>query len=273
MQLRISRLQPRTFHEGGANTDCTHYVALTNWGLMMFRKLWCVLVLAASFSVQAENAEVEVRRISSVDTYGTSFLVKSPGGVQVVMDPYMVIDGVRADVVTVTHPHPDHNDSQFEEDMLALGVPLFVNRKMEWSKGDVRVFSVPAMHNPVPVDSDNPTNTIFVVETAGLRIAHFGDLGQRAFTPEQLAALGHIDIAFMQFENAYSELKASEGRAFRLMDALGPRLIIPTHAGGDSWAKLRAAYGPAILVGEVLRASPASLPVKTQVVELAHPTM
>lgn len=88
--------------------------------------------------------------------------------------------------------------------MQEQGVPIFTNhsKNVAWQKDDVRIFSVPGMHNPVPVNLEMPTNTIFVVETAGLRIAHFGDLGQTEFTAEQLAALGRIDVAFMQFENS-----------------------------------------------------------------------
>ena len=237
----------------------------------MLRIAVALLCLGFSFLLLAAGPEVEIRRISSVDTYGTSFLVKSPAGIQVVMDPYLVIEGLKADVITVTHTHADHMDAFFQEDMFALGVPLFVNTKMHWKKGDVSVFSVPAMHNPVPVTPDRPTNTIFVVEVAGLRIAHFGDLGQSEFTPEQLAELGRIDVAFMQFDNSFSDLKASEGRAFRLMDRIAPRLIVPTHAGGDSWPKLRETYGEPLAAGEVLRTAVDKLPEKTRVVALAHP--
>lgn len=237
----------------------------------MLRITLGLLCLVVSVLARAAAPEIEIRRISSVATYGTSFLVKSPAGVQVVMDPYMVIDGLKADVITVTHAHPDHVDTFFQEDMLALGVPLFVNTKMNWAKSDVRIFSVPGMHNPVPVTPAQPTNTIFVVETAGLRVAHFGDLGQIEFTPEQLADLGRIDVAFMQFDNMYSDLKASEGRAFRLMATIAPRLIIPTHAGGESWVKLREAYGASLDVGEVLRVATDTLPEKTRVIVLEHP--
>ena len=238
----------------------------------MFKAILLGLLLSVSGSLFASETPVEISRIST-SSYGTSFLVKSAAGVRVVMDPHRVVEGLVADVITITHGHPDHMDNLFQEDMQEQGVPIFTNhsKNVAWQKDDVRIFSVPGMHNPVPVNLEMPTNTIFVVETAGLRIAHFGDLGQTEFTAEQLAALGRIDVAFMQFENSYSELSAAEGRAFRLMDKIGPKLIVPTHAGGTSWDKLNAAYGSSLQAGPVLRVEAGKLPDKTKVVVLDAP--
>jgi hypothetical protein len=55
------------------------------------------------------------------------------------------------------------------------------------------------------------------------------------------------------------------------MDRIAPRLIVPTHAGGDSWPKLRETYGEPLAAGEVLRTAVDKLPEKTRVVALAHP--
>ena len=238
----------------------------------MFKTIVFGLLLSVSSSLFASEIPVEITRIST-SAYGTSFLVKSAAGVRVAMDPHQVPEGVVADVITVSHSHADHMDEMFQEDMQAMGAAFFANfsKDVSFQKDDLKLFSVPGMHNPVPVTPETPTNSIFVVETAGLRIAHFGDLGQVEFTPEQLAALGRIDVAFMQFENTFSDLSAAEGRAFRLMDKIGPKLIVPTHAGGKSWEKLNAVYGPAIQAGAVLRVEAGKLPDKTRVVELEAP--
>lgn len=228
------------------------------------------LFFVASNCLMAAETGVEISRVSK-SSYGTSFLVKSPEGVQVAMDPFWVIKDLKADVITVSHPDPDHVDRQFHQDMKAQGARVFENTKADFQKGDVKISSVPAMHNPVPLKPEEPSNTIFVVETAGLRIAHFGDLGQTDFTPEQLAALGRIDVAFMQFENSNSELLASEGRAFRLMNRIKPRLIVPTHVAGKAWDLLSKTYGPVFKAGPLLRVSANTLPAKTRVVELDFP--
>ena len=74
----------------------------------------------------------------------------------------------------------------------------------------------------------------------GLRIAHFGDIGQDALTPEQLNALGEVDVAISQLVNPYSFMSAKNQKGFNLMDQVKPLLIIPTHFDLDT-AKLAAA--------------------------------
>jgi L-ascorbate metabolism protein UlaG (beta-lactamase superfamily) len=63
----------------------------------------------------------------------------------------------------------------------------------------------------------------------GLRIVHFGDLGQDSLTQEQLNAIGKVDVAFMQFANSFSSMDVTNKKGFNLMDQVRPRLIIPTH--------------------------------------------
>ncbi|HEY4724208.1 MAG TPA: MBL fold metallo-hydrolase, partial [Anaerolineae bacterium] len=70
---------------------------------------------------------------------------------------------------------------------------------------------------------------IFIVDMGGLRIAHFGDIGQEALTADQLAALGKVDIAITQFDNSYSAMDVTNKKGFKLMDQIKPRLIVPTH--------------------------------------------
>ena len=65
---------------------------------------------------------------------------------------------------------------------------------------------------------------------AGLRLAHFGDIGQDALTEGQLAALGTVDIAITQFSNSYSSMSADNMKGFNLIDQFKPRLLIPTHS-------------------------------------------
>lgn len=230
-------------------------------------------ILCAAMSLYTTSAEpaettVNIARVSTDSSYATCFLIQSPAGINVVMDPYYVDKDVTADVVTITHPHPDHTDQRFQQEMAARGIPVFINRRLSWQKGDVRITGIPAMHNPVQLTPDDPSNTIYVVETGGLRIAHFGDLGQTAFSDEQLDALGRIDVAFMQFDNSYSDLRATEGRAFRLMSRIHPSLIIPTHAGGDSLALLKKTYGKIRQVKKTLSIAPDTLPPIPQVVGL-----
>ena len=84
---------------------------------------------------------------------------------------------------------------------------------------------------------ESSTNYIYLVEMGGLRIAHFGDIGQKILTQEQLGSLGQVDIAITQFSNPYSDMSAENQKGLQLMDQVKPQLVIPTHINLDA-AKL-----------------------------------
>jgi L-ascorbate metabolism protein UlaG (beta-lactamase superfamily) len=159
------------------------------------------------------------------------FEIVSPAGVHVWFD---VIDTgqftaqpTANDVMLTTHAHTDHYDAKLAKS--------FPGQKLNFEPGeinvsDVKVTSIVAAHNSYDslVPADKGTNYIMIVDVAGLRIAHFGDIGQDALTDDQLKALGDVDIAITQFDNSFSDMNLTNKKGFNLMDQLKPRLIIPT---------------------------------------------
>ncbi len=112
------------------------------------------------------------------------FLVTSSHGVRVAMDPFGDIGypmpEVDADVVTVSHEHGDHN----APDRLA-GSPAILRglkaggadwNAISYDLRDVRIAALPAYHDNVE-GRKRGLNSIFVVETGGLRLAHLSDVG------------------------------------------------------------------------------------------------
>lgn len=131
------------------------------------------------------------------------------------------------DILLTTHTHRDHKNYDFLSNF--KGKQLFV-RTGEIKTADVSIQGIASAHNEGdPFLSENGTNYIFIVDMDGLRIVHFGDIGQEALTPEQLAALGTVDIAVMQFDNNYSQMNVDNKKGFKMIAQLRPRLIIPTH--------------------------------------------
>jgi len=99
----------------------------------------------------------------------------------------------------------------------------------------VSIRGIASAHNANDaIKPENGSNYIYIVDMAGLRIAHFGDIGQDVLTAEQLKALGKVDIAITQFDNSYSNMNMSNKKGFNLIDQVKPRLIIPTHTGPDA---------------------------------------
>jgi hypothetical protein len=132
------------------------------------------------------------------------------------------------DVLLTTHLHSDHYYPAFQEAF--PGQQLFTSvGKIEFP--DAVITGIASAHNSSdPIQAEKATDYIYLIDVAGLRIAHFGDIGQDALTDDQLAALGTVDLAITQFANSFSSMNAANLKGFNLMDQVKPRLIIPTHS-------------------------------------------
>ncbi len=143
------------------------------------------------------------------------------------------------DVLLTTHNHGDHRRLDF--------VKTFAGKQLDVKKGeikldDVTIRGISSAHNEGDEFRDeNGSNYIFIINMAGLRIAHFGDIGQKALTPKQLNLLGKVDIAITQLANMHSDMTAANKKGFNLMDQVQPKLIIPTHIFDPSCAKIATA--------------------------------
>jgi len=177
-----------------------------------------------------------------------SFVVESPTGVRVVIDPFnsdrwlglAYPVSVAADAVLVSHPHYDHDASYY----FPSGTPVFRNPG-RFSIGDVRVEGHQGRHaDPYGRDFEQ-VNTIWVVETGGVRLAHFGDNGPPSAAT--LAALGRIDVLLVPDDAQEHILSRAAVAAVRA--ALSPRLTIPMHYRHGGYRDLPSSLGPVALVG------------------------
>ncbi|MBN2386689.1 MAG: MBL fold metallo-hydrolase [Anaerolineales bacterium] len=147
---------------------------------------------------------------------------------------YLTQDPGEDDVLLITHLHQDHYYPSFVN---AFPGQTLIAETGTLGLPDVTITAIASAHNTNdPIQDEGATNYIFIIETAGLRIVHFGDLGQEAFTAQQLAAIGAVDVAITQFSNSYSSMDASNLKGFHLMEQVQPLLIIPTHSDSDTIA-------------------------------------
>ena len=93
----------------------------------------------------------------------------------------------------VTHEHLDHNGVE-----TVGGDPVTLRSTAGRLQSPIgEVLGIAAEHDDV-AGTERGANTLFVFNLAGRRVAHLGDLGQRALRDEQLAALGIVDLLFVR---------------------------------------------------------------------------
>jgi L-ascorbate metabolism protein UlaG (beta-lactamase superfamily) len=135
---------------------------------------------------------------------------------------YPPLAGVEADLLLVTHEHPDHNHVA-----AAAGTPHVLRSLAGTFAGTPAgdVVAVASEHDP-EAGTRRGHNVMYRFALGGLRVAHLGDLGQAAIRPEQVRALGEVDVLFVPVGGGPTVGGAGAADVVR---ALAPRLVVPMH--------------------------------------------
>jgi len=189
----------------------------------------------------------------------------------VVTDPYdksigYVLPRVRADIVTVSHDHPDHNYVKGVK-----GEPKVIDGPGEYEVRGVFITGIPTYHDRRK-GASRGRNTVFLFDFEGLTVCHLGDLGHVP-TQSQVEALSDIDILLIPV-GSVSTINAAQ--AAEVISLLEPRVVIPMHYKTklvkvrlDSVNKFLKEMGLSQLAThESLKVTKSSLPEETQVVLL-----
>ena len=159
------------------------------------------------------------------------FELVSPQGTRVLIDiadpTKLTSPATDKDILLTTHGHGDHINSEFAKSFPGQQLKF---QEGEIKQADVAIVAVKAAHNASAPDG---SDYIYVVDMGGLRIAHFGDLGQEKLTQDQLDQLGAVDVALSQLENSYSAMSLANKKGFNQMEQVKPKLLIPTHGNGN----------------------------------------
>ncbi len=171
-----------------------------------------------------------------VDWYGQSAFRLSGQDATVFIDPfgdvsalaergmqfdYPAIEGVDADLLLVTHEHLDHNGVE-----TIGGDPTILRStagRLESPIGEI--VAIASEHDEASGTQRGP-NTIFVFKLDGLRVAHFGDFGQRGLRDEQADAIGEIDLLFLPVGGGPT-IGAEQAAA--ITHRLAPKWVVPMH--------------------------------------------
>ncbi len=174
--------------------------------------------------------------------YGQAcFLLETAAGTRIVMDPipkgigYELPQGFKADIVTISHEHFDHNNVAFVSGSKPRVIRGLTADKKGWTRVDEKLKDVSIRSVGVYHDGERGAarglDTVFIFEVGGVRIAHLGDLGH-VLNDDQLTAIGAVDVLLVPVGGTFTidGLKAT-----RVIEQLRPRImVIPMHYKTDA---------------------------------------
>jgi L-ascorbate metabolism protein UlaG (beta-lactamase superfamily) len=154
----------------------------------------------------------------------SSFLLTESTGTAIVCDPYDSSIGyerekVRADAVTISHHHYDHDDLKG-----ISGNPVVLDGEHAYSLPGVEINAIKSFHDECR-GKKRGENIIFKFRMDGLDICHLGDLGESC-TAELLEMLLPVNVLMIPVGGNYT---IDSARAKEYVDRLMPDVVIPMH--------------------------------------------
>ncbi len=169
--------------------------------------------------------------------YGASeFLITTDNGTKILTDPFQnneIFEGParmpvfgnqirptytgEADIVTISHPHGDHDyiwNVQGVPRLYAAGGPQEYN--------GIKFTSVATLHG----NDTAYINNFIGIEADGIRIWHTGDNGQ-VLSDKQLERIGRVDILMTNWDDETMEMPHE--MLDKVLRQLNPKIVIPMH--------------------------------------------
>ncbi len=142
----------------------------------------------------------------------------------IVIDPFNEkigkLPSLSADILLVTHDHPDHNNVKGVK-----GDPFLISGPGEYEVKEVFIQGIPSWHDDKE-GKERGKNTIYIIEAEDIKFCHLGDLGQKQLTDEQLEKIDTVDILMVPVGGNYT---IDSQEAQKVIQQIEPKIIIPMH--------------------------------------------
>lgn len=144
-------------------------------------------------------------------------------GIVLITDPYTRVGyelpkGLRANIVTVSHGHFDHNFTQ------AIQTESVVNTPAPCAHKGVEICGVESFHDE-NAGALRGQNVIFKFVMDGLTVCHMGDIGEK-ISKSLAERIGKVDVLLIPVGGTYT-VDALGAKAYA--DAILPNVVIPMH--------------------------------------------
>lgn len=159
----------------------------------------------------------------------SSFLITGPEGARVLTDPYVTVVTPVPDAVTVSNFHETHSQTgpYEKKSPIYFGVtPEGKPNPFEKSIRSLQLMSFPQFDEST--DTSVVENTIFIFQTAGICIAHFGN-ARLGPSESQFRALGKIHVVLIPIDGGFT---VPHRIAARIVKRIGANIVVPMHYFG-----------------------------------------
>ena len=214
------------------------------------RRVFAVLVavLAVTAVSAADGKQISIRWLGQ-----SFFVVTTSAGTRIAFDPHAIEQygrpTVQADLVLVSHPHPDHNrldsitnraKAKVIQGIKVLpptvegGPPRTTWNPIEETFKDVKIRSIGTYHDMMQ-GLQRGKNTVFILTVDGLKLVFLGDLGH-LLSDDQVKQIGPVDVLFVPIGGVYT---INGSQAKQVVAQLHPkRYVIPMHYGTKAFEDL-----------------------------------
>ncbi len=144
-------------------------------------------------------------------------------GTTIVTDPYgdvgFCMPNTRAEAVTVSHSHFDHNNVKAVD-----GNPVIFDREGQYEIGGVEITAIKSYHDDEN-GKNRGENLIFKFRMDGVEVCHLGDLGEEC-SSSLIEALLPIHVLLIPVGGNYT-INAQQAKEY--VDRIMPSYVIPMH--------------------------------------------